>query len=218
MKILDTKLEKHINLLLERYPQLSAIKIEIVNAYLLLEHAYNNSGKLLIAGNGGSSADADHIVGELMKGFKMARALDREYKNELISVDEVIGARLAEKLQGCLPAINLANHTALNSAYLNDIDAQLCYAQQVNGYGKPEDIFLGITTSGNSENIISAAVVARAKGMKVIGLTGTKASRLSEFADVAVKVPEMETYMVQELHLPIYHCWCLMLEEKFWLE
>lgn len=215
MNYLNKRLEKHIELLVERYPKLAAIKDDIINAYLVMETAYEKSCKLLIAGNGGSAADAEHIVGELMKGFKLSRTPDKEYIERLIAVDKMRGYELAKKLQGGLPSIALNNHPSLNSAFLNDVDGTLCFAQQVNVFGREGDVFLGISTSGNSKNIMYASVVARAKGMKVIGLTGAKGGELAEFADVAVKAPETETYMIQELHLPIYHCWCLMLEECF---
>lgn len=208
-------LYRHIKLLMSRYPVLASIEEEIIDAYLYLETCYVNGGKLLIAGNGGSAADAEHIVGELMKGFKLLRSPDKAFANALIAVDDIKGKELAAKLQGGLPAMALQNHQALNTAYLNDVDGLLCYAQQVYGYGNENDVYLGISTSGNSINIISAAIVAKAKNMKVIGLTGGKGGRLSELADVAVKAPETETYKIQELHLPIYHCWCLMLEERF---
>lgn len=209
------KLNKHIDLLLERYPQLSAVRSDIIAAYKILESCYQNGGKLLIAGNGGSAADAEHIVGELMKGFKLPRKPDADFAEKLIAVDNELGKVLAENLQGALPAIALDGHPALSTAYMNDCEPLLCFAQQVNGYGRPGDVFLGISTSGNSKNVLYAATVAKAKGMKVIGLTGAKDSKLSAAADVTVKVPQTETYMIQELHLPVYHCLCLMLEDKF---
>lgn len=215
---LNDRLNKHIDLLIKRYPQLESAEAEIIEAYLILEECYKNSGKLLIAGNGGSAADSEHIVGELMKGFKHPRELSDEQKNKLISVNEELGTTLAENLQGALPAIALTGHPALSTAYMNDCEPLLCFAQQVNGFGNAGDAFLGISTSGNSKNVIYAAVTAKAKGMKVIGLTGAKDSELSKIADVCIKAPETETYMIQELHLPIYHCLCLMLEDKFWGE
>ena len=209
------KLNKHIDLLLERYPQLSAVRSDIIAAYKILESCYQNGGKLLIAGNGGSAADAEHIVGELMKGFKLQRKPDADFAERLVAADNELGKVLAENLQGALPAIALDGHPALSTAYMNDCEPLLCFAQQVNGYGKAGDVFLGISTSGNSKNVLYAATVAKAKGMKVIGLTGAKDSKLSAAADVTVKVPQTETYMIQELHLPVYHCLCLMLEDKF---
>ena len=154
-------------------------------------------------------------MGELMKGFKMQRKPDAEFAQKLKGVDSELGAVLAENLQGALPAIALDGHPALTSAYMNDCEPLLCFAQQVNGYGKSGDVLLGISTSGNSKNVLYAATVAKSKGMSVIGLTGAKDSRLSEMADICIKAPQAETYMIQELHLPIYHCLCLMLEDKF---
>lgn len=215
MKELEAKLLKHINLLTKRYPVLEAIRKELIEAYLILEESYEHGGKLLVAGNGGSAADSEHIVGELMKGFKMPRKMNSDFANHLKVVDDELGTVLAENLQGALPAIALDGHPALTTAYMNDCEPLLCFAQQVNGFGNPEDVFLGISTSGNSKNILYAATVARAKGMKVIGLTGAKENKLQKYADVCVKAPNMETYMIQELHLPIYHCWCLMLEDHF---
>ena len=215
---MDNKLKKHIDLLIERYPVLENVKEQIINSYYVLEECYLNNGKLLIAGNGGSAADSEHIVGELMKGFKNSRELDYKQKNELIKIDNELGTVLANNLQGALPAIALDGHLALSTAYMNDCKPELCFAQQVNGYGEAKDVFLGISTSGNSKNIIYAAITAKAKGLKVIGLTGEKDSKLSQIADVCIKVPQIETFMVQELHLPVYHCLSLMLEDKFWGE
>jgi len=217
-KILNENLYKYIDLLIERYPELNVIKEDIINAYLILEECYQNGGKVLIAGNGGSAADSEHIVGELMKGFKNPRKLSNEEKENLINANKELGEVLANNLQGALPAIALDGHLALTTAYMNDCEPLLCFAQQVNGYGKKDDVFLGISTSGNSKNVLYAATVARAKGLKVIGLTGQNDSKLSEYADVCIKVPNVETYMVQELHLPIYHCLSLMLEDRFFGE
>lgn len=206
---------EHIALLTERYPILEGVADSIQSAYAVMETCFENGGKLLVAGNGGSAADAEHIVGELMKSFKLPRKPDAAFAEKLIAEHGEIGAVLSEHLQGALPAIALDGHMALSTAYMNDCEPMLCFAQQVNGYGKAGDVLLAISTSGNSKNILYAAVSAKAKGMKVIGLTGKKDSKLSQLADVCVQAPEIETYMVQELHLPIYHCWCLMLEERF---
>lgn len=218
MRTLEEKLVKHVDLLVERYPILESCRQDIIDAYLIMEESYVNGGKLLIAGNGGSAADAEHIVGELMKGFKMPRKPDKEFTEKLRAENKELGTVLAENLQGALPAIALDGHLALSTAYMNDCEPLLCFAQQVNGYGKPEDVFLGISTSGNSKNVLYAAVTAHAKGMKVVGLTGEKDSKLSQMADVCIKATQTETYMIQELHLPIYHCLCLMLEDKFFGE
>ncbi|WP_417076169.1 D-sedoheptulose-7-phosphate isomerase [Holdemania filiformis] len=216
---LEKRLLKHIELLLERYPSLKIVKDDIIGAYLLLEECYENHGKLLVAGNGGSSAaDAEHIVGELMKGFKMPRKLKINFAEKLVAENQELGTVLAENLQGALPAIALDGHPALSTAYMNDCEPLLCFAQQVNGYGKVGDVFLGISTSGNSKNVLYAATTAHAKGLKVIGLTGAKESKLIDMSDVCIRVPQIETYMIQELHLPIYHCLCLMLEDKFFTE
>lgn len=205
-----------LNELVMRYPVLGIVREDVNKAYSLLEACYENGGKLLIAGNGGSAADAEHIVGELMKGFVKRRPLPKELKRALIDTDPIRGSELSEKLQQGLPAIALTNHAALSSAFANDVDGMLSYAQQVNGYGKEGDVFLGISTSGNSENVMYAAVTAKAKGMKVIGLTGRDGGKLAKLADVAIVVPEQETYKIQELHLPIYHALCLMLEDHFY--
>lgn len=215
MRKLENELMKHIELLLDRYPSLISVKEDIITSYLLLEESYKNGGKLLIAGNGGSAADAEHIVGELMKGFKNARKLNETLSKKLIAENQELGLYLSENLQGALPAIALDGHPALSTAYMNDCEPLLCFAQQVNGYGEAGDIFLGISTSGNSKNILYGAVTARAKGMKVIGLTGARDSKLKKMSDVCIKAPQTETYMIQELHLPIYHCLCLMLEDRF---
>lgn len=215
---MKTEIYKHIEVLVNRYPVLNSVKDEIVEAYFLLVESYKNEGKLLITGNGGSAADAEHIVGELMKGFKLPRKLNENFTDKLISENEELGTVLAESLQGALPAIALDGHPALSTAYMNDCEPLLCFAQQVNGYGKAGDVFLGISTSGNSKNILYAATTAHAKGMKVIGLTGAKDSKLTQMSDVCIKVPQTETYMIQELHLPVYHCLCLMLEDEFFGE
>ncbi|RRF95923.1 MAG: SIS domain-containing protein [Lachnospiraceae bacterium] len=208
-------LNKQIEVLAERYPALSICAEDIETAFEYMKISYENGGKLLVAGNGGSAADSEHIVGELMKGFKKARKLSSSQQESLMEVDEELGSVLVENLQGALPAIALDGHLALTTAYMNDCEPLLCFAQQVNGYGKKEDVFLGISTSGNSKNVLYAATVAKAKGMKVVGLTGQKDSQLKDLADVTIQVPQTETYMIQELHLPVYHCLCLMLEDYF---
>lgn len=205
-----------INELVNRYPVLGAIRDDIEMVYKLLVECYENGGKVLIVGNGGSAADSDHIVGELMKGFLKDRPVSQEMYDALLAVDPVRGELLAKNLQGGLPTISLTAHTALNTAFANDRDPVMIYAQQVNGYGKPGDVFLGISTSGNAENVMYAAVTAKAKGMKVLALTGKDGGKLAKVADVSVIVPEKETYKIQELHLPIYHTLCLMLEAHFY--
>ena len=215
---LKENIKKHIDLLCERYPALKIVEDDIARAYQILEDSYKNGGKLLVAGNGGSAADAEHIVGELMKGFKLPRKPQSDFADKLIQTNTELGAVLAEHLQGALPAIALDGHPALSTAYMNDGEPLLCFAQQVNGYGKTGDVFLGISTSGNSKKVLYAATTAHAKGMKVIGLTGAKSSKLEQMSDVCIKVPQIETYMIQEFHLPVYHCLCLMLEDEFFWE
>ena len=215
MKTLDPRLYRHIDSLVERYPILDECREDIINAFLIMEDCYKNDGKLLIAGNGGSAADSEHIAGELMKRFKFPRTVTPEFARKMKFIDPIRGAHLANTLERGLMAIPLVAHEALSTAYINDVDGLGVFAQQLFGYGRAGDVFLGISTSGNSKNIMLATVVARALGIRVIGLTGAKGGELASVADVAVKVPQIETYMIQELHLPVYHCWCLMLEESF---
>ena len=200
--------------LIERYPKLDSEKENITQALEVMFECYKNKGKLLVAGNGGSAADAEHIVGELMKGFVEPRKLQKEYVEKLEAVDSEMGRELGEKLQGALPAISLVGHTALSTAYLNDVDPLLGFAQQLNGFGQENDVFLAISTSGNSKNILYACVVAKAKGMKIVALTGGSGGKLKYMADIAIVAPETETYKIQEYHLPIYHWLCLNLEEE----
>lgn len=213
--MLDTGLQKYIDLLMRRYPVLRTIEDEIIDAYFIMEECYTHGGKLLVAGNGGSAADSEHIAGELMKRFKTQRPVSEEFAAKLKEIDPIRGEALAKNLECSLMAIPLVAHEALTTAYINDVDGLGVFAQQLFGFGRPGDVFLGISTSGNSKNVMSATVVARALGIKVIGLTGAKGGELQTAADVCVKAPETETYRIQELHLPIYHCWCMMLEDKF---
>lgn len=208
-------MKNQIDILMERYTVLEGCRDDIATAYELMAYCYEQGGKLLICGNGGSAADAEHIVGELMKGFKKKRPISSDLYHALLKIDTDKADELAASLQGGLPAIALDGHPALTTAFINDCNPLMCFAQQVSGYGKDGDIFFGISTSGNSKNVVYAAMVAKAKGLTVIGLTGERQSELSHLADVCIRVPETETYMIQELHLPVYHCLCLMLEEKF---
>lgn len=206
---------QHLDLLIDRYPMLAECRKDILDAYIILETAYESDHKLLIAGNGGSAADSEHIAGELMKRFKTPRPVPPEFAQKLEEVDAEQGRRLAQNLERSLMAIPLVAHEALTTAYINDVDGLGVFAQQLYGFGRSGDVFLGISTSGNSKNILSATIVARALGITVIGLTGANGGELSKVADVAICVPETETYLIQELHLPVYHCLCLMLEERF---
>ena len=208
-------MDKNIDLLVERYPVLGSCRESIWDAYSILEVAYSSGRKLLVCGNGGSASDSEHIVGELMKEFKLKRKVFSGQAEAMKAIDQEMGAVLAEHLQGALPAITLTAHSSLTTAFMNDSEPVLVFAQQVNGYGKPGDVFLGISTSGNSKNVLYAAVTAKAKGLHVIGLTGGKENKLMKLCDVCIRVPEIETYKIQELHLPVYHCLCMMLEERF---
>lgn len=215
MRTLESQLERHVDLLIERYPRLNVCRPFIIEAYCVMEECYERDGKLLIAGNGGSAADSEHIAGELMKRFKTPRPVTVEMAERLKGIDPIRGEDLARNLERSLMAIPLVAHEALSTAYINDVDGLGVFAQQLFGFGRAGDVFLGISTSGNSRNVMSATVVARALGIKVIGFTGADGGELASVADVAIKVPETETYMIQELHLPVYHCLCLMLEDEF---
>lgn len=207
--------KNELNELIRRYPQLDVCKKDIEKAYLLLQKTYDKNGKLLIAGNGGSAADSEHIAGELMKRFKITRPINKELADKLMKIDPERGERLVKNLEMPLRAVPLTSHIAITTAYMNDADATGVFAQQMLGFGNEGDVFLAISTSGNSENIISACIVAKAMGIKIIGLTGEKESKLSKYADICIRVPETETYKIQELHLPVYHALCLMLESNY---
>lgn len=198
-----------------RYPQLSTVEDEIGKAADCLIACYRQGGKVLICGNGGSSSDSGHIVGELMKGFENKRPLSEDLQRSLIVAHGERGKYLAENLQQGLPAISLADQSALVTATANDIDADLIYAQQVAGYGNKGDILISISTSGNAQNVIDAAMMARAKEMSVIGLTGESGGKLKTFCDILVNVPESRTSYVQELLMPVYHAICLIVETEF---
>ena len=196
--------------LLVRYPCLEAVIDSIDAAAQMMVDTYKNGGTVLVCGNGGSCADSDHIVGELMKGFLSLRPMSEEKKS---SMADILDEDILSKLQRGIPAISLSAQSAVISAYANDVDPELVYAQLVFGYGKKQDMLIGLSTSGNSKNVVAAAKVARAMGIKTLALTGARDSRLSELCDVTVKAPEIETFKVQELHLPIYHYLCAYVEK-----
>lgn len=204
--------------LIERFTELNICGNDIRNAYQSIIEAFENGGKLLLAGNGGSASDSDHISGELLKSFIKKRTPDESFIQLLSQIDSESGAYLSNKLQGSLPAIALTNHSALMTASLNDVDGNVLFAQQINGLGKPGDVFLGLSTSGNSKNIQYAMVVAKARGLKTIALTGRDGGKLKQLADISIIVPEYETYKIQELHLPVYHTLCLQIEQHFFPE
>lgn len=192
---------------MKRYPMLAGMREEIELVFYIMKDSYEKGGKLLVCGNGGSAADSDHIVGELMKGFYKQRKLP--------AAEKIRFGEQGEKLQGAIPAIALSQHSALSTAFLNDVDPEMVFAQQVYGYGAEDDVFLGLSTSGNSVNVISAAKVAAAKGMKVIAMTGKDGGAMRELSDVCLVVPAQMTADIQEFHLPIYHALCAMLEDYF---
>lgn len=209
---------KHIDELCIRYPVLSVCKNDIEKAAEALIESFENGGKPLVAGNGGSCADSDHISGELLKSFVKKRRPSAELIDSIRKINPETGDYLADKLQGSLPVIALTNNTALMTASLNDVDGNVMFAQQVNGYGKEGDVFLGISTSGNSKDIVYPTVVAKAKGLMTVALTGKDGGKLKGIADICIVVPEQETFKIQELHLPVYHALCLEIEEYFWRE
>jgi D-sedoheptulose 7-phosphate isomerase len=201
--------------LIRRHPQLEPIKNEIRKAFNVLIACYEQGKKVLVCGNGGSCSDSDHIVGELMKGFENMRPVGESLKNDLVEIAGERGAYLAGKLQQALPAISLTAHSALITAVANDTDASLVFAQQVMGYGNQGDVMIGISSSGNSQNVIDALITAKAKGMTVIGLTGETGGKMKPFCDILINVPGHRTAFVQELHLPVYHTLCMMVENHF---
>ncbi len=201
--------------LIERYPDLESCAAAVAQAFETLRTVYRSGGKLLICGNGGSAADSEHIVGELMKAFCLARPIPEAVQHKLATAFPGEGQRLAAKLQGALPAISLVSHSALMTAHANDVAADMVFAQQVYGYGQPGDAVLGISTSGNSANVIHALQVGYVLGLHPIGLTGRIGGRMRELCKVTICVPADSTSEIQERHLPIYHTLCRMLEQEF---
>lgn len=211
-------MESYLDELLRRYPVLVACRDDIQKAYTVLVDCYTKGGKLLLCGNGGSAADCEHIVGELMKGYLHARPLPREVRARLAEADPELGKALGDTLQGSLPAINLTAGVSLNSAFGNDVTPVHAYAQAAYGHGKRGDVLLGVSTSGNAANVRAALCVARAMGISTIGMTGQGGGRMAGLCDVLIAVPARRTFEVQELHLPVYHCLCAMVEAHFWSE
>ena len=201
--------------LYERYEVLTLAKTSIEEAKEIMIKSFEEGGKLLLCGNGGSCADCDHIVGELMKGFLSKRSLTEEQKTKMINNVKDINKDWLEQLQGGLPAISLTSATGLNTAFCNDVNPELLYAQQLMSLAKAEDVLFCISTSGNSKNVCAAAIVGKALGITVIALTGQSGGKLKEIADVCICAPQTETYKIQELHLPIYHYLCAEIEEHF---
>jgi len=208
-------MESHVATLVRRYPVLEECAASISETIALLTATYAAGNKLLLCGNGGSASDSEHIVGELMKGFLLPRRLPAAERERLREIGGDAGAALGESLQGSLPAIALTSHTSLATALSNDNGPDLAFSQQVYGLGRPGDVLLGISTSGNAKNVVQAFYVAGLRGMKTIALTGRSGGTLGGLADVTIRTPADETYVVQELHLPIYHTVCIALEDHF---
>ncbi len=210
------QVQKEWDVLLTNYPQLSGCLEDIRNAHELIKKCCSQNGIIMTCGNGGSASDAEHIVGELMKGFKLKRSLTAEQRTTLESAFPDDGTYLADNLQQGIPAISLVSQSAISSAFINDVAADMVFAQQVFGYGRSGDLLIGISTSGNSKNVLNACKTAKAFGIKTIGMTGEHGGKLCEICDVTIRVPARETFRVQEYHLPIYHALCAMIEaEKF---
>lgn len=208
-------LNAHLHKLIDRYPDLAPCAETIQQAYELIRDSYRSDGKLLVCGNGGSAADSEHIVGELMKGFLLPRPIPDEHRQKLIEQNPEDGSTLADRLQQALPAIALTGSPAFATAYQNDVAAEMVFAQQVYGYGRPGDALLAISTSGNSVNVIHALRVARAQGLCTVGMTGRDGGRMNDWCDVVIRVPYDRTPDIQERHLPVYHALCIMLEDEF---
>ena len=200
--------------MLNRYSRLDHLKEHIKKAAETIIETYKNSGKVLVCGNGGSCSDADHIVGELMKSFEGNRPLAKPLQDKLTELSPETGKMLAEKLQQGLPAISLTVHQSLITAIANDINGEVIYAQQVVGWGNTGDVLIGLSTSGNAQNVIDAMIVAKAKGLTTIGITGETGGKMKEWSDILINVPERRTAYVQELHLPVYHAICMMVEKE----
>jgi phosphoheptose isomerase len=201
--------------LLARHPELVNCGPSILAAYELLAHCFWNGGKLLVCGNGGSAADSEHVVGELMKGFKSRRPIPAKLRAQLVERYGAHGGYLADNLQGALPALSLISHTALAAAFAGEVAPDLVFAQQVYAYGRQGDAILGLSTSGDSPNVLYAFQVGRELGLHTVCLTGLDGSRMEQVCDVTVCVPGAKPVEVQELHLPVYHALCEMLEQTF---
>ncbi|OGV47848.1 MAG: phosphoheptose isomerase [Lentisphaerae bacterium GWF2_52_8] len=211
-------MEKFLDSLFSRYPALTALRPDIIKAYSILEKTFCNGGTLFVCGNGGSAADSEHIVGELMKGFLKKRPLKQELCLKIRQSIGEEGKLFEDKLQRGLRAISLTGHVSLSTAFSNDIDGSLVFAQQLLVLSKENDALLTISTSGNSVNVVRCMQLAKVLELETITLTGSTGGKSALLADCSIKVPETETYKVQEYHLPIYHTLCMMLEERFYGE
>jgi phosphoheptose isomerase len=216
--IMKLKVKQLFEDLLINYPKLETCKTDIEKSYLILRQCFDNGGKVLICGNGGSASDTEHIVGELMKGFRLKREITFNDSQKLKDDFPLEGEYLSQHLQRALPAISLVSHSSLSSAFINDIASDMVFAQQVYGYAQKSDILMGISTSGNSANVVNALKVAKAFGIESIGMTGMDGGRIKELCSAIIQVPAIDTYKVQEYHLPVYHALCAMIEEEYFGE
>lgn len=205
---------KIYDLLFERHPEFEPCRESVLRAYESICKTYRDGGCVFTCGNGGSCADSEHIVGELMKSFMFRRNINKDLKKRLISMGND-GKALADKLEGSLPAVSLCGHPALSTAFLNDADPKMTFAEQLLGLARKGDTLIILSTSGNSENCVYAALLACVLGVRTVALTGMSDSRLSGICEITIKAPEYETFKVQECHLPIYHTLCAMTEETF---
>lgn len=208
--------DKSLDQLCERYPALADLSNTVAEVAAMIIECYTRGGKLLICGNGGSSADAGHFTAELMKSFESERPLDESLKKRFHEISGTRGRYLGEKLEHSLPAISLPSNTALATAISNDTDPSLIYAQQVIGYGNEGDVLIAISTSGNSQNIVDACITAKALNLNVIGISGKTGGKMKHYCDLLVNVPETRTAWVQELHLPVLHAICRIVENHFY--
>lgn len=201
--------------LMEQNPVLQSCRNSIEQAFNIMRECYINGGKVLICGNGGSASDSEHIVGELMKGFILKREIDNADREKLKEAFPEDWEYLTSNLQGALPAISLVSQSAISSAFINDVAADMVFAQQVYGYGKRGDVLIGLSTSGNSRNVVNAVKVAAVFGLKTVGMTGKSGGKMKDLCDATIAVPADETYRIQEYHLPVYHALCAMIEAEF---
>jgi D-sedoheptulose 7-phosphate isomerase len=204
--------------LFKNYPDLMCCRYSMEKAAAILKGCYAGGGKVLVCGNGGSAADSEHITGELMKGFMLKRKLKDRDREKIRKLFPDIWEYLSDNLQGALPAVSLVSQVAITSAFINDVAPDMVFAQQVYGYGKKGDVLIGLSTSGNSENVINAVRIAKAFDLRSIGMTGKDGGRMKDLCDVNIAVPETEVYRVQEYCLPIYHALCADVEEYFFGE
>ena len=209
---INERIQEELDALVTNYPPLSACVDDVRAAYELMKDTCQRGGIIMICGNGGSAADAEHIVGELMKGFKQQRPVLDEQRRALLSAFPGDGAYLADNLQRGIPAISLVSQSSLLSAFINDVAPDMAFAQQVFGYGIEGDVLIGISTSGFSKNVVNACKVAKAFGIGTIGITGENGGELPGICNVVIRVPASDTFRVQEYHIPVYHALCAMLE------